>query len=338
MEEFSKTSKLWQDSYSNLFKSWMGSNQGLFQRMTDPSGTADPEKYREFYEQWVKSYQNTWGSIFLSLNKNAGKEDVQRMMDGAEELNKLIQSWSNELNENTEKTKKMMGEAPSHESVVDAYKMWRKTYEKIFNDFVNIPASENLQSTFEELTMIPNAYTKTMMEFPKLWKTSYDELYSPFADEMEELYLQSLELSKKEADPQAYKELYQKWTNAYNNAFQRMYKSPLPAPKGIEDLMESVRSFSEMYKSWMDALEQMSGRIGTLLQQPMSPEAYEAFYDAWARTYKKAMEDFIEHMPMTGPMKDMMEPMKNALREYMDTLEKMSQFWKMGMPMVKKED
>ncbi len=332
VEEFAKTSKLWQDSYTNLLKSWMGSNQSLFQGMADPSKVADPEKYKEFYEEWIKSYQNTWGSLFLTLNKNAGKEDVQKMMDGAEELNKLIQSWSAELNEDLDKTRKMMGEEPSQETIIEAYKMWRKTYEKIFDDFVNIPASENLQSTFEELTKIPSAYTKTMMEFPKLWKSSYDELYSPFAEEMEDLYHQSVELSKKQADPMEYKELYQKWTDAYNKMFQKMSKSPLPAPKGMDDLMESIRSFSEMYKSWQDALEQMSTRIGTIMQKPMSPEAYEAFYDTWAKTYRKAMEDFIEHMPMTGPMKDMMEPMKNALMEYMDTMEKISQFWKMGVP------
>ena len=216
--------------------------------------------------------------------------------------------------------------------------MWRKTYEKIFNDFVNIPSSENLQSTFEELTKIPSAYTKTMMEFPRLWKSSYDELYSPFAEEMEELYMQSVELSKKEADPEQYKELYQKWTDAYNKMLQKMSKSPLPAAKGMEDLMESIKTFSEMYKSWQDALEQMSGRIGTLMQRPMSLEAYEAFYDAWAKTYKKAMEDFIEHMPVNGPMKDLMGPMKNALMDYMDSLEKISVFWKLGVPVGKKED
>ena len=85
-EGFSKISKVWQESYSDLFKPWMDSSGDFFERMTDLSHATDPQKSMEFYQDWVKTYQNTWRKFFPQLPMNAGKEDVQRMMDGAEEL------------------------------------------------------------------------------------------------------------------------------------------------------------------------------------------------------------------------------------------------------------
>ena len=181
-EGFSKISKVWQESYSDLFKPWMDSSGDFFERMTDLSHATDPQKSMEFYQDWVKTYQNTWGKFFPQLPMNAGKEDVQRMMDGAEELNKLVKSWSVEIKGDMDKTKKMMENEPSQDKIMDVYKMWCGTYEKIFDDIVNIPTSEKLQAAFEESTKIPSAYTKTMKEFSKLWKASYEELYSSFGE------------------------------------------------------------------------------------------------------------------------------------------------------------
>ena len=155
---------------------------------------------------------------------------------------------------------------------------------------------------------------------------------------MLDLHIQSIGLFGKEAGSEAYNEFYQKWMNVYHKAFQSMFRSPRPPAEIMAHMMESTNLFSEMYKSWQGALEQMSGRIGGLLKQPMSPEAYQSFYDTWAKAYDKAFADLFEHMPTVGPMKDMMEPMKDAFKAYTDTLTKMSQSWvKMGKSEAKKE-
>ena len=71
----------------------------------------------------------------------------------------------------------------------------------------------------------------------------------------------------------------------------------------------------------------------------MSPEEYSAFYNAWVKTYNKAFEDYFEHLPTIGPTKELMEPMRAAIKMYMDTSEKMSQLWiNLGTPEIKKED
>ncbi len=326
-EGFSKISKIWQESFSNLFKPWMDSDGDFFERMINPALPTDPKKSMEFYQTWVKIYEDTWGAFFPQLSKNVGKEDVQRMVDGAQELNKLVESWSTELKSDMDKTKKMMEDELSQENLMEVYKMWCKSYERIFNDIVYLPASENLQTVFGESAMIPSPYSKTMMEFAKLWKASYEELYSPLADEMLDLHLQSLGLLGKDVSSEAYNEFYQKWMSAYHKAFQRMFRSPMPSTEMMENLMESTNLFSEMYKSWQGALEQMSSRIGGLLKQPMSPETYQSFYETWTKAYDKAFADLFEHMPTIGPMKEMMEPMKDAFKTYMDTLTKMSQSW-----------
>ena len=110
-ESFLKASNAWQNYYTGLIKPWIDSNDALLEMMKNPSQALDPEGYMKVYKEWIGSHKDIWETFYLDLNKQVGKEDLQKMMKGAEELNALISSWGAELKSNMDRTKKLMEEA-----------------------------------------------------------------------------------------------------------------------------------------------------------------------------------------------------------------------------------
>ena len=149
--------------------------------------------------------------------------------------------------------------------------MWGRSYEKIFNDIIGIPTSENFELAIDGLASVPGAYTKSMMDFLRLWKAWYDDIYSPFAEDMRDLYTQSMILSMKESGSDAYNECYAKWTNVYRDTVEKMARSSGQYIVTLNNLKEHTDLFSEMSRSWQSALEQMSGRIEKINQRAHEP-------------------------------------------------------------------
>jgi len=54
-ESYSAMSKVWQESYADLYNPWIESTGRLFDKASELSKHASPEKYREFYEELVKT-------------------------------------------------------------------------------------------------------------------------------------------------------------------------------------------------------------------------------------------------------------------------------------------
>jgi hypothetical protein len=54
-ESYSAMSRVWQDSYAELYNPWIESTGKLFDKASELSKNASPEKYREFFEELVKT-------------------------------------------------------------------------------------------------------------------------------------------------------------------------------------------------------------------------------------------------------------------------------------------
>ncbi len=68
----------------------------------------------------------------------------------------------------------------------------------------------------------------------------------------------------------------------------------------------------------------MSEKSKQLPDITTNPEAYKEFCDLWVKMYEKAFETFFEDMPVVGPMKGTLEPVKVAAKTYADAYIKMS--------------
>ena len=87
VDSYKTVSKLWKDSYMKLYKPWLESTGELFEKAVEFSNGAAPEKYSEFYEEWVKAYQNSVGKFYSIPSPESNKEILEKFLASTEESN-----------------------------------------------------------------------------------------------------------------------------------------------------------------------------------------------------------------------------------------------------------
>lgn len=333
-DSYSAVSRMWEDSYENLYKPWIESTGSMLDKAVELSKEATAEKYREFFDEWMRAYQNTFGKIYPAPALKPDREMLEKLANSAEESKNLFQSWANMLDENARKTREMIGGAPDPEKYRDFYNMWMRTYGRIFEEFLEMPSRGNIKEIFAGYGGVPNIYLKNFAQISRLWRDSYMDLYLPWVDSMIKLSGKMLELSRGEASPEAYKEFYNLWMSTYRDTFGRLFtvESTRPSKEMMENLLRSTDVYLNMYKSWLAALEKMSEKAAGLSKRIVDPDAQREFYNTWAKMNERAIDDFFRYMPAVGPMKNMMEPAKGAAKAYTDMFVNMSNAWMKMVP------
>ncbi|MCE8425890.1 MAG: hypothetical protein J5U17_08950 [Candidatus Methanoperedens sp.] len=319
-DSYTSVSKIWEESYVNLYKPWIESTGEMYVKAVNLSKGTTPEKYKEFYEEWIKTQQKAIGEIYPFPAQKFDRETIVKILSNAEETNNLFKSWIDVIEENSRKTQELLAVAPDPEKYRDNYYMWMKSYEKIFDEFLSLPA-ESTKEIFESFSGVPNIYLKNIIQMSKIWKNTFMDLYSPWVDPIMKLSSKMMAISKGNASSEDYKEFYELWMNTYQEIYGRMMSShPAELSKEmLENFLQSTNIYLNMYKSWIAALEKLAKKVQELSGRTSDTEAYKEFYDLWIKTYEKAFDDFFENMPTLGPMKEMMEPVKSAAKIYGDT-------------------
>ncbi len=326
-DSYTATSKMWEDSYINLYKPWTESMGELFEKGVELSKEATAEKYKEFYDEWMESYKNTFGKFYPFLSRKSDREALEKLLASAEESNNVFRSWIAELEENSEKTRDLFKGAPDPEKYRQYHDMWMKTYGKIFDELFSMPVST--KEIFETHSGIPHIYLSNLAQMSKIWKNSYANIYWPMIDSMLKLSGKMTEIARGEASLEAYKEFYNLWMDTYREIFGNLFnvESARPSKEMLENFMKSTNVYLNMYKSWIEALEKISQKTEDISKRTADPEALKEFYGLWVKTYEKAFDDFFDNMPAVGPMKKMMEPVKSAAKVYGNTFASMSNTW-----------
>jgi hypothetical protein len=325
---YAAVSKMWEDSYFSLYKPWIESTGEMFEKAASLSKDATPKKYREFYDEWIKTYQNTFGKFYTIPTLKSNKKMLEKFIASAEESNKLYKSWTFELEENSRKTREIIQHQQDPAKFKECYDMWMKSYEKIFDEFLELSAKESTREIFGNYFGIPDIYSGSFLQMSKLWKKSYAQLCRPLNESMLKLSEKMTEISRGDAGPEAYKEFYILWVDTYQEIYGKYIHSMEPSKEMFEHFVQSTNIYVSMYKSWIAALEKMSEKAKEMSKQTSDPEAYKEFYNLWIKMYEKAFHSFFEDMPTFGePMKDIMEPIKIMAKMYADTFTKMSKMW-----------
>ena len=158
----------------------------------------------------------------------------------------------------------------------------------------------------------------------KLWKSTYSGIYGPWVESMLKLSGKMSELSRGNASPEAYKEFYTIWMDTYKETYGKYVQSARPTKEVFDSFLQSTNIYLNMYKSWLAALEKMAEKTNELSKQANNPDAAKEFYDLWVKMYEKAFDGFFEDMPLVGPMKEMMEPVKIMAKIYADAFANIS--------------
>jgi hypothetical protein len=323
---YTAVSKMWEDSYLKLYTPWLASTEKQFEKVVELSKDASPEKYKEFYEEWIKNSQKRAGKFYKITSVESNKELFEKFLVGAEESNKLYKSIIAELDANAQATRDILKREPDPEKYKEVYSMWVKFYGNVFDQLLTLPFRQNIKGIFENLTGTPYINSNTVTQISKLWNDSYEKLYGPYVESLLKLTAKSEEIARGNASPEAYKEFYTLWMNTYQETYGKLFdiQSAKPSREVFESFVKSANDNLKSTKTWIATLEKLSQKAMELSKQKTDPEAYKEFYSLWAKTYEKAFDEFFKNIPEASPFAEIMEPVKNAAKIYADTFTRMS--------------
>jgi hypothetical protein len=265
-DSYTAVLKMGEDSYLKLYKPWIESTGEMFGKAAELSTDATPEKYKEFYDEWVKIYQTSFGKFYPIPTIESNEETLEKFLSNAEESNKLYMSWIAELEENSMKTKEILQGEPDPAKFKECYDMWMKSYEKIFDELLELPSQESTNEIFGNYMGIPDIYSGSFLQMSKLWKKSYAQLCRPLNESMLKLSEKMAEISPGDAGPEAYKEFYSLWMDTYQEIYGKHIQSMEPSKERFEHFVENTNIYLSMYKSWKAAIPTVGGPMKEIME------------------------------------------------------------------------
>lgn len=325
-DSYNAVSKIWEDSYLKLYAPWIASSGEQMEKVMELSKNPTPEKYKEFYDEWIKDCQKRAGKFYNITSMESNKELFEKFIAGTEESYKLYKSMIAELDKNSRATQEILQRTPDPDKYKEVYNMWIRFYGKVFDQLLTLPFRQNIKGIFENLTGTSYINSDTVLQISKLWKDSYDRLYGPYVESLLKLTAKSEEIAKGNASLEAYKEFYIIWMNIYKETYGKLFdiQSARPSREVFESFVKSANDNLKYTRIWIATLEQLSERARELSKQKADPEAYKEFYNLWAKTYEQAFDEFFKTLPEVSPFTEVMEPVKNAAKIYTDTFSRMT--------------
>lgn len=218
---------------------------------------ADPAKYKEVYDMWIKSYGKMLNELLTLPIRQNMKEIFQNITGSPDIYSEAFDQMS---------------------------KIWKDSYAKLYVPYTDSMLKLSMKSAdISRGNASPEAYK----EFHTLWMNTYQELYGKLFDtksmrpskEILEYFVHSEnvnmnlykswtaalgklsqkaeELSRQTGEPEAYNELYNLWGKMYGKAFDNFFENT-PAFSPFKEIMEPVKNaakvytdtFSNMSNSW----------------------------------------------------------------------------------------
>jgi len=252
----------------------------------------------KLYKPWFESTEALFGKAF-ELSKESNKETFEKLLVSAEESKKIYGSWIAELEGNSKATREALKGEADPAKYKEVYDMWINSYGKMLNELLTLPLRQNMKEIFQNTTGTPDIYSEAFEQISKIWADSYTKLYLPYSD-----------INGKLLDIQSMR----------------------PSKEILEYFLQSENGNLNLYKSWIDVLEQMSQKAQGLSNQGADPQACRELYDLWGKMYGKAFDNFFDNTPAFSPFKEIMEPVKSAANVYADTFVSVSNVWVKSYP------
>ncbi|MCS4541537.1 MAG: hypothetical protein HY929_04335 [Euryarchaeota archaeon] len=134
-------------------------------------GAASPEAYKEFYNLWTKTYEETFGKFLGMTLLGPAKEITEKFFKGFEVFTKFYKAWMNfyfkfyrpwteAMGKMRDVTSKMMKGEITIESYKESYNAWISTYEETFDKFLR---SDEFASDF-------GAFINSFLDFRKYYE------------------------------------------------------------------------------------------------------------------------------------------------------------------------
>ncbi len=327
-DTYGQATRMWDESHTKLMEPWIGFLGEMSDLTKELSMNAAPKNYKEFYDEWMKTYENSFGK-FHPVSIPSPRETLENFIKISGESKELYRSWIEESEENAKKTAALLNNGADPSKFKECYEMWMRSYDKMSNSFFEQPAVKYQKEIFGNYTGLPDFYTETFLKMSTMWRDSFNKVYDPWIEAMQKLSPNIVKISKGNADAETYKEFFDLWTNTYRENYKKMHdvQTMISSKEAFENFIESSDVSLNLYKSWITALERMNEKFKDHARITTEPEAYKDFFNLWVKMHEKALEDVFEKMPMVSPIKEMMEPIRDACRIYAHASIKMSKMW-----------
>jgi len=224
-------SKMWGDSYLKLYNPWLGYRGELFLKAVELSKDASPQKYQGFYEEWIKSCQNTCDYFHEIHNVESSREAFEKLLASAENSNKIYRPWINSMMKLSAKSIEISRGNANPEAYKEYYTLWQNTYKDTYGKLFDIQSMLPSKEAFENFAR--NASVNLSVS-------------NSWIDILEKLSQKVKELSKQNADPETYKECYNLWAKIYEKAFENFFEN-FPTVSPFREIFEPVKNASKIY-------------------------------------------------------------------------------------------
>lgn len=325
---YGQASRIWDESHSRLMEPWIGFMGEMSDRTKEFLMNSAPKNYKEFYDEWMKTYENSFGKVY-PVSIPTPRETLENFIRISNKSKELYSSWIEESEENARKTAVLLNNDADPSKFKECYEMWMSSYDKISNSFFEQPAVKYQKEIFGNYTGIPDFHTETFLKMSTMWKDSFNKLYDPWIEAMQKLSPNIEKISKGNADAETYKEFFDIWINTYRDNHKQFHDAHamISSKEAFDNFLESSDISLNLYKSWISALERMNEKFKNHARSTTDPEAYKEFFNLWVKMHEKALEDVFEKMPIASPIKEIMEPIRDACRIYAKASIKMSKMW-----------
>lgn len=326
-EGYATASKVWEDSYFKLYKPWVETTGKMFERSSEIVKDATAKEYQEFFNEWMNTYQRTFDNFYRAPSREFSKEALDKFINSAEKSREVFNTWINELENDAKKTIETLQVEDDQTKYNEAFDIWVKSYDKMIDTMLSLPVLESMAETYERYSGMPDIYSRTFVQIIRLWRDTYTRLYGPLIDAMRKLSVKASQVSQGDGGTEAYRDFYNLWTDTYMDLYRRYFQSMQPTKEAFDSFSQAADLYLDNYKSWTRTMERMTEKTKELSTQTTNPGSLKEFYDVWLKMYDRAFNSFFENMPLIGPMKEMMEPVKIVARMYSDTWVNMSKTW-----------
>jgi len=179
----------------------------MSEKTNELSMNGAPKNYKGFYDDWMKTYNNTFGK-FYPVSIPTPKETLENFIKISEESNKLYRSWIEESQENAKKTSELLKNGADPGKFKECYDMWMKSYEKMSDQLLEQPAIKYQKEIFGNLYRRTGFLFRDSCENVKIWRDSFNKLYNPWIESIQKLSVSISKISKGNAEPETYKDFF----------------------------------------------------------------------------------------------------------------------------------
>ena len=174
-EVFEQISKIWTDSYTNLYLPYTESMLKLSLKSAQLSqGNASPEAYKEFHTLWMNTYRDINGKLLDTKSMQPSKEVLEYFLQSENGNLNLYKSWIEILGQMSQKAQGLSKQGADPQACRELYILWGKMYGKGFDNFFdNTPTLSPFKEIMEPVKNAAKIYADTFTSVSNVWMKSY---------------------------------------------------------------------------------------------------------------------------------------------------------------------